>query len=108
MEKKPKKYEIDTLEKLINVASLENIERFSIDFFLWLHYTLDLIDKLRKEDPEGTKGKSNSEILQSIFIWIDDGKNELKHCQVKNPITGEVHEIQLRQLKEKDGEADPI
>jgi hypothetical protein len=35
----------------------------------------------------------NSDIAKVKFIWIDDGKNELKNVQLKNTTTGEVTNI---------------
>lgn len=93
---KPKRYEIDTLEKLINTASLENFDRISPDFLLWLHYTLTVIDSIRKKNPKKFKNLSNYKVLKSSFIWVDDGKNELTHFIAKNTDTGEITEIKVK------------
>jgi len=47
---------------------------------------------LLKENPD-LKDKLNSEIAKVTFIWIDDGKNEIKNIQLKNENTGEVTNI---------------
>lgn len=93
MKTPPKKYEIDTLEKLINCASTKNFDRLSPDFLIWLYYTVSVIEHHRKKHPEETKGKSNTEVMKSTFIWVDDGEHKLKHFTIKDPSTGEVHEI---------------
>lgn len=85
---KIKKYEIETLEQLVNISTTENFERLATDFLAWLHYN-NIIFEEYKKNPE-YKDKLNSEIAKVKFIWIDDGKNELKNVQLKNTTTGEV------------------
>ena len=92
----PKRYEIDTFEKLVNVANMENIERLTIDFLSWLTYTTQIIDNARKTHPTVCKGKTYWEIIQSTFIWIDDGKNGLENVIIKNRNTGEQKTINLK------------
>lgn len=96
MKRKPKRYEINSFEKLINIVNSENFEMLSTDFLLWLHYTMVAIEALKSKDPDATKGKTNWEIMQSIFIWVDDGKNELNSLQVKDKATGQIHEIKIK------------
>jgi len=86
---KPKEYHIDSFNKLVNVANKENIERLSIDLILWLNRLVQVFDKLREELPEETKGKSNSEIADVSFNWIDDGKNNIHQTVIENGLTGE-------------------
>lgn len=94
--KKHKKYEIRTLDQLVNVASKENIDRLSIDFLLWLNYVVSFIDNLRKEHPE-LSNKYNTQIINEVmFMWIDDGKNDIKGVKIKNKQTGEVTYIPLK------------
>lgn len=95
MKKKPKRYEINTFEKLINIVNKDNFEGLSTDFLLWLHYTMVTIEALKEKDPEGCKGKTNWEIMQSIFIWVDDGKRGISSLQVKDKATGQIHEIKI-------------
>ena len=92
MSKKPKQYKIDSFEKL-----LENIDNISVDFSNWLRYTNDTYKRIRLEYPSETKGKSNTEILESAFIWIDDKKNDFKEVQLTNKSTGEIKEIKFNQ-----------
>ncbi len=94
--KKAKKYEINTFEKLINVVNKENFERFSIDLLQWLHYSVDVLDKVKIAHPKECKGKENWEIMQSTFIWVDDGKNDLKSAKLTNNKTGEINEIKIK------------
>ena len=74
--KKPKRYEIETIQQLVNVSNVENFERLSVDFLLWLNYLNHI--------------KAKQDIEVEKFIWIDDGKNELKKTQITNKKTGEV------------------
>ena len=90
MELENKQYEIDTFEKLINVVNIENFDRFSLDFLQWLHYYVNVYDSIRKNHPEAVAGKTNWEIAQSKFVWIDDGKNDIKGVKVTNTNTGET------------------
>jgi hypothetical protein len=85
---KIKKYEIETLEQLINITTPDNFERLSIDFLLWLNQVNQTFAKLKER--EEYKDKINSDIAKVKFIWIDDGKNEMKSMQLKNTTTGEV------------------
>lgn len=90
--KKPKKYNIDSFEKLCNVVNEENIERFIPDLAGWLLYYAYVISKFRKEHPEETRGKSNIQIVKGAFIWYDDGKNDFKGVDLINNETGEIVE----------------
>lgn len=99
MGKNHKRYEIDSFEKLINIATDENFEGLSTDMLLWLHYTMDVIKALRNKMPEETKGKTNWQVMQSVFIWVDDGKNELKEFSVKDLNTGEISRVKLKHKK---------
>ena len=93
---KHKKYEIDTLDKLVNAANRENIERLSIDFLLWLNYVVNFIDEVRKQHPE-LKDKQNTEIInECMFKWTDDGKNDINGVEIKNKKTGEVTYVNLK------------
>ena len=85
---KIKKYEIETLEQLVNITTPDNFERLSIDFILWLNQVNQTFAKLKER--EEYKDKINSDIAKVKFIWIDDGKNMLKSMQLKNTTTGEV------------------
>jgi hypothetical protein len=88
----PKKYEIDSFERLINIVNKENIERLSIDFLIWLNYVTEVIEKTRETYPD-IKDKTNWELFQPTFNWVDDGKNEILGVKIINQETGEVSEI---------------
>jgi hypothetical protein len=88
--KKPKIYDINSFDKLINVASSENFSRLSVDLLNWLMFCVNIIENYRKQYPEQSKSKTNSQLIKCSFKWIDDGKNDLKSIEITNPITGEV------------------
>ena len=96
--KKQKRYEIETIEQLVNISTTENFERFSVDFLLWLNHTVQMFDKIKENHPE-YRDKHNSDIAKVKFIWIDDGKNELKNVQLRNTTTGEVTNIKAKKKK---------
>lgn len=84
-----KKYEITTIEQLINICNSKNIENLMTDLTLFLDYKNKVIDKIKESNPE-LKDKKSSEIMKPIFIWIDDNKNTLDGVQIKNLDTGEI------------------
>jgi hypothetical protein len=96
----PKRYEIDSFDKLLNVANKENVERLAVDLAGWLLYITDVIEKYKEHHPEA-KGKLNSEIVKCHFIWIDDSKHDLKGVNLTNINTGEVTEIKFDKNKNK-------
>lgn len=92
----PKRYEIDSFEKLCNVISEENFEAITTDLMLWLLYQVKIMKKLRAELPKKyTKDKTNWDLGKSSFIWIDDGKHDLKTVTIKNELTGEIKAFTL-------------
>jgi hypothetical protein len=95
---KIKKYEIETLEQLVNITTPENFERLSVDFLLWLNQVNQTFAKIKER--EEYKDKMNSDIAKVKFIWIDDGKNDLKNIQLKNTTTGEVKNIKPKKNKD--------
>lgn len=99
MKNKIKRYEIKTFEHLINVVNKENFERLSVDFLLWLNYNVDMMDKIRQKYPKEFEGKENWEIGKPSFIWIDDGKNDLKEVNLTNTKTGEIKKIKIKKNK---------
>lgn len=88
-----KRYEIDSFNKLINVANKENVERLALDLANWLIYVTNAIDQMRESHVQETKGKINSEIVEASFIWVDDKKYDLKGVKLINSQTGEVNNI---------------
>lgn len=93
--KKHKEYEINTFEKLINVVNRENFERFSTDLLNWLNLSVALLDKIKAKHPKQCKEKTNWDILNSTFIWIDDGKKDQK-IVLTNIKTGEIKELKIK------------
>lgn len=93
------KYKIDSFERLCNIANTENIERLVIDMAHWLNSYVQLMDKLRKEYPKETEGKSNTEIALTSFTWVDDGKTAVLGANIVNAATGELHEIRIKDKK---------
>ena len=96
MKTKPKTYEIDTFEKLLNVANGSNVQNLAIDLAQWLIYCTNTIEQLREKHPELCKGKTNHEIAKCTFIWIDDGKNDLNNVKLVKKETGEVVNVKLK------------
>jgi hypothetical protein len=92
---KPKEYEIDSFEKLVNVVNRKNIKSLTSDLTLWLMYVIETYEKIREAHPE-TKNKSNWEIAKCHFIWVDDGKNDMLSTKSIVNETGEVTTIELK------------
>lgn len=92
---KTKTYNIDSFEKLINIANKENVERLASDLCGWLLYSEKVISEVREKYPKETEGKSNSEILICKFTWVDDGKNDMLGVDIENKETGEIQEIRF-------------
>lgn len=90
-----KEYIIDSFEKLVNIVTRENIESLTTDLTLWLIYVIETYEKLRELHPDHSD-KTNWELAQSHFIWIDDGKNDLLETRVINQSTGEVYKIKMK------------
>ncbi len=91
-EEKPKQYEIDSLERLVNLASKGNIDRLSIDLLVWLNYIVEAMSKAREGMPE-YKDRTNWDLFRPTFTWVDDGINNINHVKITNSDTGEVTEI---------------
>lgn len=94
--KKPKEYEIESFEQLVNVVTDKNFESLTTDFVLWLGYTMHFLQEVRNEFPKQTKGKSNWDLAKCSFIWIDDGKHERRSVKIKNRLTGEIKTFELK------------
>jgi len=94
-EKEPIRYEIDSLEKLVNLATSESLtekefQQLVTDTALWLAYARMMIAGIRKDNPKKTKGKSATDIADMTFVWINDGKNDLLETKVVDRTTGQV------------------
>lgn len=86
----PKRYEIDSFDKLVNVINEENFESLTTDLVMWLGYNVQIMKGIREAEPELCKDKTNSEIAKNSFIWIDDGAHDCLSITIKNDNTGEV------------------
>lgn len=93
MEKQqPKKYHIDSFEKLCNAVNEENAERLAVDLAGWIIGYAKFVSEIRKKHPKECKRKRNSSIVKASFIWTDDGKNEVTGIIITNEATGEITE----------------
>lgn len=92
-EVKPKEYHLDSFKKLCNVATVENVDRLALDMMHWLVWYVHTIKATRDKFPKETNGKTNSQIAESCFTWIDDGKNNLDHVIMEDKATGETTKI---------------
>jgi hypothetical protein len=92
----PKRFNIDSFERLLNVLTLDNLQCLSIDIVEWMAMYISLIEKTRKENPESTEGKSNWELIQATFVYIDDGESGIKYTQLTNKSTGEITIIEVK------------
>ena len=92
---KPKEYNIDSFDKLINVANSNNIQNLASDLVGWLMFSEKIISQMREQYPEETKGKKNSELMKCSFIWVDDSKTDFIGVNIENRTTGEVSEIRF-------------
>lgn len=93
MKTKPKKYRIDTFEKMLNVVNADNFVEFMYDFSEHVGIYLQICNSQRKNHPE-SKDKLNSELVGfKYFDWIDDGKVGIKHLLIHDPKTGEILKV---------------
>ncbi len=93
-------YEIDSFEKLINLINEDNFEHLSTDLILWLGYQIRFMQGVRKRLPKRlTKGKTNWELCKTTFIYIPDGKHDMKSVVLKNTLTGEIKTFGLTSRK---------
>ena len=94
----PKEYKIDSFKTLLNVVSKENVENLSVDLAHFLCQYVALIERVRKEHP-GLADKTNYEICQGYFVWIDDGKTDVLATKIINTDTGETTTIKNPNLQ---------
>jgi len=87
-----KKYEIETLEQLVNIVNDENFEVISTDFVLWLNYMNQTFKQVKEHNPE-LKDAANSDIAKVVFVWNDDGIIGLHKAQIRVKETGEIIEL---------------
>ena len=93
-----KKYEIESFEQLVNVINKDNFEAITTDLMLWLMYVVQFYEEARKLNPD-LKDKTNWELSASHFIWIDDGKHDMKSVTIRNKETGEIKNLSLRKKR---------
>jgi uncharacterized protein YaeQ len=79
---KDKEYEIKSFDDLCNTVNSENVQRLAIDTAQWLINYQHTISQIRELHPKETKGLSNTEIAKGSFIWIDDGKTDVKGIRI--------------------------
>ena len=90
-------YEIDSFEKLINLIDEKNFGHLTTDLLLWLTYQVKYMSAIKKVLPkEYMKGKTNWDLCHSRFIYIPDGKHDMKSVAIKNTVTGEVKTFKLK------------
>lgn len=95
--KKPKQYDINSFERLCNIINEDNFESLTTDLVMWLSYHVRHMKHLRQVLPKKyTKDKTNWDLGKSSFIWIDDGKSDMKFIQIKNQLTGEVSTVEFK------------
>ena len=92
---KPKTYEIDSFEKLINTINEDNFKHLTTDLLMWLSYNVKFMKVVRKDIPEA-KGLTNWDLCQTRFVYIADGKHDMKSVVLKNTLTGEVKTFELK------------
>lgn len=85
-----KTYEIKSFEHLLNIINKENCERLATDCALWLIEYSRIIEALREKHPEKYQGKSNWEIAEGGFNWIDDGEQKINGWKTTIKETGET------------------
>lgn len=91
-----KTYEIKSFEQLVNIINKDNFANLGMDFIKWAEFVALMAEEIRKDLPEYEKQKSNWELMNPSFIWIDDGKNDLDKCQMKVKETGEIITVSLK------------
>lgn len=74
-DEKPKEYRLVSIADILDVVTPENLENFLIDFKSYIQTSHALFGMAKLLDADSAKLK-NSEIGESIFNWIDDGKHD--------------------------------
>lgn len=82
MAETPNKHEVKTFEDLLNLVTTENHERLVKDLSKYLLMYAEFTSIARALSPDETKGKTNTQIFNSGFVWVDDGKNDLLSIEV--------------------------
>jgi len=79
---KGKTFDINSFERLVEVADSENIDRLSKDLFLWL----SIVVRMKEKFPE---------LKQMGFVWTDDGKMDIKNLELTDKNTGERRVVKI-------------
>ena len=87
-----KTYEIKTLDQLMNVATVENLDMLNLDFYVWMHKVVHFLKDFKEKNPKYAN-KLNSKIVKVSFVWTDDGKNMDLGINLKSSTTGEMANI---------------
>ena len=69
---KEKEYHLKTIQDILDVLTMANLDNFKKDFNAWLdvHVAIKISNELFKESMK------IQQINHGEMIWIDDGKNE--------------------------------
>lgn len=87
-----KTYHIKNFDQLINVATVENMDMLSCDFYIWLNTVVLAMRDFKEKNPKFAN-KPNSKIVKVGFTWLDDGKNDMNGVKLTNSATGEETQI---------------
>ena len=81
---KAPEYEINSIDDICDTLTTENYVRFMTDVISSFTFYLESANAVKKLHPEFAHLK-NSEIAKFSFVWIDDGKNDVKSITIKGP-----------------------
>ena len=85
------RYKIDSMKDIVNTINEDNFENFMIDFSQWLALYIKVAKATREKLPKETKGKTNWEIFEGGFNWIDDGKHDIEEITLSNKKENKIH-----------------
>ena len=91
-----KTYNLKTVSQFLDVVNDDNIEVLLLDFAKFLTIYNNSIKAIREGLPKETEGKTNLDLLQSMFIWTDDGISEITEVKIENSKTGEIKTIKKK------------
>jgi hypothetical protein len=97
-------YEIDSFQKMLNVANKDNFEDLTNCFFKYMMFHVLMKDEC-KDLEDLTLSGFDAYILGNGFIWTDDGETRMDVLRVKDPDTGKITEITYSEKdKQKNGD----
>ena len=85
------RYRIDSMKDILNTINENNYENFMVDFSQWLAFYIKVLKDTREKFPKETKGKTNWEIFEGGFDWIDDGKHNIEEIKLRNKEDNKIH-----------------